>query len=205
MIDGAPVVGDLLRACPNIAVIATSRAPLRVSGEQEYPVPGLPVPLDLLALSELQKLNLRTDQRSNAAESITQYEAVKLFIARAVAVKPGFAVTNENAPAVAGICARLHGMPLAIELAAARVKLLQPEAILQRLEHQLNLLASGSRDVPERQQTLRGAIAWSHDLLNEGERRLFARLAVFVGGCDLATAERSAGRPTRSASTSSTG
>ena len=97
-------------------------------------------------------------------------------------------------------------MPLAIELAAARVKLLQPEAILQRLEHQLSLLASGSRDVPERQQTLRGAIAWSHDLLNEGERRLFARLAVFVGGCDLDDrGDASAARPTRSASTSSTG
>jgi predicted ATPase/class 3 adenylate cyclase len=195
VIDGAPVVGELLRACPNLSVIATSRAPLRVSGEQEYPVPGLPVPLDILALSELQKLNLRSGERSLAAESISHYEAVKLFIARAVAVRPDFAVTNENAPAVAGICARLHGMPLAIELAAARVKLLQPDAILQRLEHQLNLLASGSRDVPERQQTLRGAIAWSHDLLSEGERRLFARLAVFVGGCDYATAERVCGPP----------
>ncbi|HET9345695.1 MAG TPA: tetratricopeptide repeat protein [Candidatus Limnocylindrales bacterium] len=193
VIDGAPVVGELLRSCPNLAVIATSRAPLRVSGEQEYPVPGLPVPLDILALSELQKLNLQSGERSLAAESITQYEAVRLFIARAVAVRPDFAVTNDNAPAVAGICARLHGMPLAIELAAARVKLLQPDAILQRLEHQLNLLASGSRDVPERQQTLRGAIAWSHDLLDAGERRLFARLAVFVGGCDLATAERVCG------------
>ena len=193
VIDGAPVVGELLRSCPNLSVIATSRAPLHVSGEQEYPVPGLPVPLDILALSELQKLNLRSDARKLAAESISQFEAVKLFIARAGAVRPGFAVTNENAPAVAGICARLQGMPLAIELAAARVKLLQPDAILQRLEHQLNLLASSARDVPERQQTLRGAIQWSHDLLSEGERRLFARLAVFVGGCDLATAERVCG------------
>ena len=88
VIDGAPVVGELLRACPNLSVIATSRAPLRVSGEQEYPVPGLPVPLDILALSELQKLNLRRAERSIAAESISQYEAVKLFIARAVAVRP---------------------------------------------------------------------------------------------------------------------
>jgi tetratricopeptide (TPR) repeat protein len=98
-------------------------------------------------------------------------------------------VTNANAPAVAGICARLHGMPLAIELAAARIKLLSPDAILTRLEHQLGLLAAGSRDLPERQQTLRGAIAWSYDLLGEGERRLLWRLAVFVGGCDLEAAE----------------
>jgi tetratricopeptide (TPR) repeat protein len=98
-------------------------------------------------------------------------------------------VTNENAPAVAGICARLHGMPLAIELAAARIKLLTPDAILRRLEHQLGVLAAGSRDLPERQQTLRGAIAWSYDLLSDDERRLLSRLSVFVGGCDLETAE----------------
>ena len=106
-----------------------------------------------------------------------------------VAVRPDFKVTNENAPAVAGICARLHGMPLAIELAAARVKLLPPEAILERLEHQLGVLSAGSRDLPERQQTLRGAIAWSYDLLGDGERRLLGRLSVFVGGCELDSAE----------------
>ena len=189
VIEAAPVVADLLRASPRLSVIATSRAALRVSGEQEYPVPGLPVPRDILALSELEKLNLPKDQRGIAAEGISQYEAVRLFIARAVAVRPDFEVTNDNAPAVAGICSRLHGMPLAIELAAARIKLLTPDAILARLEHQLGVLAAGSRDLPERQQTLRGAIAWSYDLLDEGEQRLLWRLAVFVGGCSLEIAE----------------
>ena len=189
VIEGAPVVADLLRAAPEIAVIVTSRAPLRVSGEQEYPVPGLPVPLDVLALSDLEKMNLPAGARKLDAVSIAQYEAVRLFIARATGVRPDFRVTNENAPAVAGIAARLHGMPLAIELAAARVKLLSPDAILQRLERQLGVLAIGSRDLPERQQTLRGAIAWSHDLLDAGQRRLLARLSVFVGGCELDSAE----------------
>ena len=189
VIEAAPVVADLLRSSDRLSLIVTSRAALRVSGEQEYPVPGLPVPRDILALSDLQKLNLPSGERDLAPGAISQYEAVRLFIARAVAVRPSFTVTNENAPAVAGICSRLHGMPLAIELAAARIKVLSPEAILERLEHQLGVLAAGSRDVPERQQTLRGAIAWSYDLLDEGERRLLWRLAVFVGGCDLETAE----------------
>jgi predicted ATPase/class 3 adenylate cyclase len=189
VIEAGPIVADLLRAGERLSIIVTSRAPLHVSGEQEYPVPGLPVPRDLLALSELEKLNLPAGERDLAPAAISQYEAVRLFIARAVAVRPDFAVTNENAPAVAGICARLHGMPLAIELAAARIKLLSPDAILGRLEHQLGGLGAGSRDLPERQQTLRGAIAWSHDLLSEGERRLLARLAVFVGGCNLEVAD----------------
>ena len=189
VIDGAPVVADLLRAAPHLSVVVTSRAPLRVSGEQEYPVPGLPAPVDVLALTDLEKLNLPAEARRLDASGITTYEAVRLFIARAVGVRPDFRVTNENAPAVAGIAARLHGMPLAIELAAARVKLLSPEAILERLEHQLGVLAAGSRDLPERQQTLRGAIAWSHKLLDAGQRRLLARLSVFVGGCELDSAE----------------
>ena len=189
VIEGAPLVTELLRGAPRLAAIVTSRAPLRVSGEQEYPVPGLPAPVDVLALSDLEKMNLPAGDRRLDAANATQYEAVRLFIARALAVRPDFRVTNENAPAVAGIAARLHGMPLAIELAAARVKLLGPEAILERLEHQLGVLASGSRDLPQRQQTLRGAIAWSHDLLTDGERRLLARLSVFVGGCELDSAE----------------
>jgi predicted ATPase/class 3 adenylate cyclase len=189
VIDGAPVVADLLRNATRLSVVVTSRAPLRVSGEQEYPVPGLPAPRDVLALSDLEKMNLPAGDRRLDAAAATQFEAVRLFIARAVGVRPDFKVTNENAPAVAGIAARLHGMPLAIELAAARIKLLAPEAILERLEHQLGVLAAGSRDLPERQQTLRGAIAWSHDLLGEGERRLLARLSVFVGGCELDSAE----------------
>ncbi len=189
VIEGAPIVADLLRSAPKVSVIVTSRAPLRVSGEQEYPVPGLPAPVDVLALTDLEKLNLPAGARRLDATSITTYEAVRLFIARALAVRPDFRVTNENAPAVAGIAARLHGMPLAIELAAARVKLLPPDAILERLEHQLGVLAAGSRDLPERQQTLRGAIAWSHELLDAGQRRLFARMSVFVGGCELDSAE----------------
>ena len=189
VIEGAPIVSDLLRAAPQLSAIVTSRAPLRVSGEQEYPVPGLPAPRDVLALSDLEKMNLPAGDRRLDAAIATQYEAVRLFIARALAVRHDFRVTNDNAPAVAGIAARLHGMPLAIELAAARVKLLSPDAILERLEHQLGVLAAGSRDVPERQQTLRGAISWSHDLLTEGERRLLARLSVFVGGCELDSAE----------------
>jgi Predicted ATPase len=189
VIEGAPVVADLLRAAPRVSIVVTSRAPLRVSGEQEYPVPGLPAPRDVLALSDLEKMNLPAGDRRVDALAATQYEAVRLFIARAAGVRPDFKVTNENAPAVAGIAARLHGMPLAIELAAARVKVLSPDAILERLEHQLGVLASGSRDLPERQQTLRGAIAWSHELLDAGERRLLARLSAFVGGCELDTAE----------------
>ena len=189
VIDGAPVVADLLRAAPRLAAIVTSRAVLRVSGEQEFPVPGLPAPRDVLALSDLEKMNLPARDRRLDAASATTYEAVRLFIARALAVRPDFHVTNDNAPAVAGIAARLHGMPLAIELAAARVKLLSPDAILERLEHQLGVLSSGSRDLPERQQTLRAAIAWSHDLLDEGQRTLLARLAIFVGGCELDSAE----------------
>ena len=195
VIDGGPVVADLLRAAPRLSVIVTSRAPLRVSGEQEYPVPGLPAPRDVLALSDLEKMNLRPEDRRLDAGAVTQYEAVRLFIARAVGVRPDFAVTNDNAPAVAGIAARLHGMPLAIELAAARIKLQSPETILERLEHQLGVLAAGARDLPERQQTLRGAIAWSHDLLVAGERRLLARLSVFVAGCELDSAEEVCGPP----------
>ena len=189
VIDGAPVVADILRAAPRVSIVVTSRAPLRVSGEQEYPVPGLPAPLDLLALSDLEKMNLPAVDRRLDAAAATQYEAVRLFIARAVGVRPDFRVTNDNAPAVAGIAARLQGMPLAIELAAARIRLLPPEAILERLEHQLGILAAGSRDLPVRQQTLRGAIAWSHDLLGAGQRLLLARLSVFVGGCELDSAE----------------
>ncbi len=189
VIEAAPNVAELLRAAPNLKVIATSRAPLHVSGEQEYPVPGLPTPPDPALQSGLDRLRLPGQARGLDAQSVGQYAAVRLFIERAVAVRPGFAVTNENAPAVAAICARLDGMPLAIELAAARVKLLAPEAILTRLEHQLDVLAGGGRDLPARQQTLRGAIAWSYDLLEPGARRLLDRMSVFAGGTDLAAAE----------------
>ncbi len=195
VIEGAPAVADLLRSATSVSVVVTSRAPLRVSGEQEYPVPGLPAPRDVLALSDLEKMQLPDADRHLDALAATQFEAVRLFVARAVGVRPDFRVTNENAPAVAGIAARLHGMPLAIELAAARVKLLSPDAILERLEHQLGVLAAGARDLPERQQTLRGAITWSHDLLGPGERRLLARLSMFVGGCELDSAGEVCGPP----------
>src|SRR5579859_1542294 len=170
----APLVSELLAAAPGLKVLATSRIVLHLRGEKEYAVPPLALP-DPRQLPSLERL--------------AQYEAVRLFIERAQDVKPEFAVTNANAPAVAGICARLDGLPLAIELAAARSKLLTPEAILARLENRLDLLTGGARDLPARQQTLRGAIAWSYDLLAPGEQQLFRRLGVFVGGCTLAAAE----------------
>ncbi len=168
--DAAPRVSELLAAAADLTVLATSRSALRVYGEREYPVPPLAVP---------------DFTQPGSPESLSQYEAVALFIERAVAVKPGFAVTNENAPAVAEISARLDGLPLAIELAAARINVLTPQAMLARLGHRLSLLSGGLRDRPERQQTLRGAIDWSYDLLDEGERALFRRLAVFSGGARL--------------------
>jgi Predicted ATPase len=189
VLDAGPIVADLLRSAPGLKVLATSRAALRVSGEQGYPVPGLPTPPDLSQLTALELANLPASARSFDAATLSTYEAVRLFITRAGAVKPGFAITNENAPAVAAICARLHGMPLAIELAAARVRLLSPDAILTRLEHQLTALAAGSRDLPERQQTLRGAIAWSYDILDEACRLLLDRLSVFAGDIELEAAE----------------
>ena len=190
VIAAAPLVAQLLRACPDLTIVATSRGALHVSGEQEYAVPGLPTPPDSRHLSTLEVAQLPADVRAGDPATLGQYEAVRLFVARAVAVRADFRVTNENAPAVAGICAALQGLPLAIELAAARVKVLTPDAILDRLEHRLELLASASRDLPERQRTLRGAIAWSYDLLDDAGRRLLARLSVFVGGCDLPMIER---------------
>ncbi len=189
VVAAAPVVADLLRAAPRLKVIVTSRAALRISGEQEFPVPGLPAPPDPNQQSGLERLNLQGADREIDLEALGQFAAVRLFIDRALAVRPGFTVTNENAPAVAAISARLQGMPLAIELAAARVKLLTPDAILVRLDHQLDVLAAGARDLPPRQQTLRGAIAWSYDLLDEAGRRLLDRLSVFASGCDLEAVE----------------
>jgi predicted ATPase/class 3 adenylate cyclase len=189
VLDAGPVVADLLRDAPGLAALVTSRAALRVSGEQEYPVPGLPTPPDLSQLSSLELASLPAGARTIDAATLSAYESVRLFIARATSVRPDFRVTNENAPAVAAIAARLHGMPLAIELAAARIKLFSPDALRARLEDQLSLLSAGARDLPERQQTLRGAIAWSYDLLDDGHRRLLDRLSVFQGGIDLAAAE----------------
>jgi predicted ATPase/class 3 adenylate cyclase len=195
VVEAAGDVASLLRVCPGLRVIVTSRAVLRVAGEQEYVVSGLPAPPDTRRLSRVELEELPAAVRHPDAAGLDQYEAVRLFVARALAVQPGFAVTNENAPAVAGITARLQGMPLAIELAAARVKLLTPEQILQRLEQQLGILTSAARDLPDRQRTLRGAIAWSCELLDDPHRRLLGRLSVFRGGWQLAEAEAVAELP----------
>ena len=174
VISAAPLVAELLVACSELKILITSREGLRISGESEYLVP----PLALPNLKQLPSL-----------ESLSQYAAVELFIQRAKAVKPGFKITNDTAPAVAEICYRLDGLPLAIELAAARIKLLPPRAMLARLEHRLEFLTGGGRDLPARQQTLRNAIAWSYDLLDENEQKLFRRLSVFVGGCTVDAVE----------------
>lgn len=174
VLDAAPLVSDLLAHAPQLRVIATSRSQLHLSGEQDYQVPPLSIP-DPRHLPPLAALS--------------QYEAVALFIERANAVKPGFAVTNENAPAVAEICSRLDGLPLAIELAAAQARLLTPEAILSRLERRLPFLTGGARDLPDRQRTLRSTIDWSFELLETAERQLFARLSAFAGGWTIDAAE----------------
>ena len=170
ILPAASSVSALLGSGPDLKVIASSRAPLRVSGEQEFPVPPLELP---------------DPERLPSLDVLAQSDAVKLFIERARAVKPDFMVTAENAAAVAEICYRLDGLPLALELAAARVKLLSPQAMLPRLKKGLDLLASTSPDRVDRQRTLRGAIAWSYDLLDDGLKRLFARGGVFVNGAML--------------------
>jgi predicted ATPase/class 3 adenylate cyclase/DNA-binding CsgD family transcriptional regulator len=172
--DAAPFVAELLAVAPHVKALITSRNVLHLYGEHAHAVPPMTLP-DLNHLPSLERM--------------TQYEAVQLFIERAQAAKSDFSVTNENAPAVAEICARLDGLPLAIELAAARARLLSPQAILARLAHRLKLLTGGARDLPVRQQTLRDTIAWSYELLDASERMLFARLAVFAGGCMLVAAE----------------
>ncbi len=193
VIDAAPVLPEMLARSPGLRILVSSRTALRVYGEQEFAVPGLPTPPDPSRLPELERLNLPAELRTVTAATLEGFESAQLFVARARSVRPAFELTDANAPAVGRITARLHGMPLAIELAAARVKLLSPEQIAARLEDHLALLTSGSRDLPERQQTLRGAIAWSYDLLEPGTRRLLNRLAVFVGGCELDVADRVCG------------
>ena len=174
ILPAASIVSELLSAAPRLKILVTSRAALQVRGEYEYPVPPLALP----------------DHREVfTPATLSQYGAVALFIERAAAIKPDFAVTAENAPAIAETCHRLDGLPLAIELAAARIRLLTPQAILTRLERRLPLLTGGARDLPARQQTLRDAIAWSYDLLSPGEQTLYRRLSVFVGGCTLEAAE----------------
>jgi predicted ATPase/serine/threonine protein kinase len=174
LIQAAPVVAELLAAAPNLKFLVTSRAALHVYGEHEFPVPPLALP----------------DSRSTpSVEVLAKYPAVALFVQRAVAAKPDFKLNRENARAVAEICAQLDGLPLAIELAAARVKVLSPSSMRSRLTSRLQLLTGGARDMPQRQQTLRAAIDWSYDLLSPAEQKLFRRLSVFVGGCTLEGAE----------------
>lgn len=191
--EAGPVVADLLRRCPALSCLVTTRIVLHVSGEQEFPVPGLPAPPDVSHLSEVERLNLPRGLREHDVETLEGYEAVRLFVARAVAVRPDFRLTIDNSAAIAGITARLHGMPLALELAAARSRLLTPSQILSRLDQHLAVLTAGARDLPERQQTLRAAIAWSYDLLAPGARSLLDRLSVFRGGFDLESVERVCG------------
>ncbi len=174
VLDAAQLVAELLAAAHRLKVLVTSRAALHLYGEHEFAVPPLALP-DRGSMPTLERL--------------AQYEAVRLFIDRAQAIKSDFAVTNANAPAVAKICYRLDGLPLAIELAAARIKLFPPEALLARLSNRLTLLTGGPRDLPARQQTLRSTIDWSYDLLSPQAQALFRRLGVFVGGCTLEAAE----------------
>ena len=172
--DAAPLVAELLVAAPDVEALVTSRTVLRLSGEHEFTVPPLSVPETGAALE---------------GESLEHYDAMRLFVERARAAKVGFELTRENAWPVAEICRRLDGLPLAIELAAARVRLLPPRALLARLGSRLGLLRGGARDLPERQRTLRSTMAWSYGLLGEDEQMLFARLGVFSGGFDLQAAE----------------
>jgi len=173
LLDAAPFVGELLASAPRLWVLATSRAPLRLAAEHEYPVPPFETPDAGLPF-----------------ETLVQTDALRLFAARARAVDPGFELDETAAQDVARVCGRLDGLPLAIELAAARSKLLAPGEILERLEREPNLLPPGPRDAPARHQTLAATIRWSYDLLPADERVAFARLGVFSGGCTLEAAER---------------
>ncbi len=174
LLSAAPAMAESLAAAPRLHVLVTSRTALHLSGEHEFVVPPLSLP-DLRDLPPLDR--------------VAQSEAIRLFVERAQAVKSDFALTEGNAAAIAAICQQVDGLPLAIELAAGRSKLFSPQALLPRLKSRLKLLVGGARDLPLRQQTLRGTIAWSYDLLDQDEKTLFRRLAVFVGGCTLQAAE----------------
>lgn len=174
LVQAAPTLGELLAAGSNLKLLVTSRSPLHIYGEHEFPVPPLALP-DPQSLPSIQALS--------------RYSGIALFLARAIAAKPDFELTRENATEVTDICLRLDGLPLAIELAAARVKVLSLASMRTRLASRLQLLTGGARDLPQRQQTLRAAIDWSYDLLNVAEQRLFRRLSVFAGGCSLEGAE----------------
>jgi len=174
IVSAAPLLAELLVACPRLAMVVTSREVLHLQAEYRFPVPPLALP-DLAQLPE--------------REQLAQYAAVALFVQRAQAILPDFQLTQTHAQAIAEICVRLDGLPLALELAAARVRVLPPQALLARLSQRFQVLTGGRRTMPERQQTLRNTIQWSYDLLDEEEQRLFRWLAVFVGGCTLEAVE----------------
>jgi non-specific serine/threonine protein kinase len=175
VLDASPVIAQILSSAPRVKALATSRSPLHIRGEREYAVPPLMLPpLDLPL----------------APEALTNYAAVALFVERATAVKNDFALTPENARAIAEICVHLDGLPLAIELAAARIKLLSPQAMLARVGSRFKLLSSGPSDLPERHQTMRAAISWGYNLLEDADKHLFATLSVFRGSFSLEAAER---------------
>src|SRR5258706_2268603 len=174
VLAAVPWLADLLADCPHLTILVTSRAVLRIRGGHDFPVPSLALP-DFTHLPE--------------SEALSQYAAVALFLERVRAINPDFQLTSANIRAIAEICIRLDGLPLAIELAAARIKLLPPQALLARLRHRLHILTSVAQDVPTRQQTLRNTLAWSYDLLDAREQQLFRRLSVFVGGCTLEAVE----------------
>ena len=174
VLAAAPGLSELLTGCPQLKILVTSRAVLHIRAEHEFPVP----PLALPDLAQLPK-----------SEMLSQYAAVALFLQCAKTARPDFQLTPANSRVIAEICVRLDGLPLAIELAAARIKLLPPQALLTRLEHRLQVLTSGARDAPVRQQTLRNTLVWSYDLLDSREQRLFRRLSVFVRGYTLEAVE----------------
>jgi len=174
ILSAAPLVAALLAGCPDAKVLATSREPLHVQGEQEFPV----LPLELPAA-----------RATGERPSFESYDAIRLFVDRAQAVRPAFALTDDNAHVVAAICRRLDGLPLAIELAAKRVKLLAPAALLARLDERLPLLSDGAAGSPPHHQTMRGAIDWSYDLLDDFQKSLFRQLMIFVDGCTVEAAE----------------
>jgi predicted ATPase/DNA-binding CsgD family transcriptional regulator len=174
VVQAASDIAELLTACPRLKILVTSRAPLHISGEHEFPLPPLALPEGTSPMP---------------IQELTQYAAIALFLQRAMAIKPDFDVTTANIQAIAMICRRLDGLPLAIELAAARIKLLPPQALLQRLIHPLNVLTAGRQNAPERHQTLRNTIAWSYHLLNAVEQQLFRRISVFIGSCSLEAIE----------------
>jgi predicted ATPase len=172
VLEAAPEIVGLVESCPGLTVLVTSRAPLRVRGEQEYPVGHLELP---------------PSTESTTAEEVAGSSSGRLFLERARAASPAFEITQDNAPAVAMICRRLDGLPLAIELVAARIRYLSPVALLSRLDRVLE--AGGARDLPERQRTMRATLDWSHELLHDPEQELFRRLSVFAGGFTLEAAE----------------